>query len=55
MGLDEREIVTVYYGQAVAQADAEALAQRVRARFPDVEIEVQDGGQPLYDYIISAE
>jgi DAK2 domain fusion protein YloV len=55
MGLDEREIVTVYYGQAMAHAEAEALAQRVQARFPAVEIEVQHGGQPIYDYIISAE
>jgi DAK2 domain fusion protein YloV len=55
MGLDAREIVTIYYGQSVTRPEAEALAQRVRERFPDVEIEVQDGGQPLYDYIISAE
>jgi DAK2 domain fusion protein YloV len=55
MGLDEREIVTVYYGQMTAHTEAEALAQRIQARFPNVEIEVQDGGQPLYDYIISAE
>ena len=55
MGLGEREIVTVYYGQTMARAEAEALAQRVQARFPAVEIEVQHGGQPIYDYIISAE
>jgi DAK2 domain fusion protein YloV len=55
MGLEEREIVTVYYGQMTAHTEAEALAQRIQARFPNVEIEVQDGGQPLYDYIISAE
>src|SRR5207248_93352 len=55
MRLDEREIVTVYYGQAVTRADAEALAERIGERFTDVEIELQEGGQPLYDYIISAE
>jgi dihydroxyacetone kinase-like predicted kinase len=55
MELDAREIVTIYYGQAVSPAETEALAGRVQERFPDIEIEVQNGGQPLYDYIISAE
>jgi uncharacterized protein len=55
IGLDEREIVTVYFGQAVDRGDAEALAARIGQRFTDVEVEVQAGGQPLYDYIISAE
>jgi fatty acid kinase len=55
MGLDEREIVTIYHGQMTTSAEAEALAKRIQARFPNIEIEVQDGGQPLYDYIISAE
>jgi DAK2 domain fusion protein YloV len=55
MSLDEHEIVTVYFGQTVERNDAEALAARIGQRFADVEVEVQAGGQPLYDYIISAE
>lgn len=55
MQLAEREIVTIYYGQGVRRSDAGALAERIGERFPDLEIEVQDGGQPLYAYIISAE
>jgi uncharacterized protein len=55
LALDSREIVTIYYGQTVPHADAEALAERIGARFSEVEVEVQAGGQPLYDYIISAE
>jgi dihydroxyacetone kinase-like predicted kinase len=55
MRLDEREIVTVYYGEGVGRDDAEALAERIQERFSHVEVEVQQGGQPLYDYIISAE
>jgi dihydroxyacetone kinase-like predicted kinase len=55
MGLDEREIVTIYYGSSVERADAEALAERIHEGFADLEVEVQDGGQPLYDFIISAE
>lgn len=55
LALNSREIVTVYYGQTVPRPDAEALAERIGARFSGVEVEVQAGGQPLYDYIISAE
>ncbi|HEU4323774.1 MAG TPA: DAK2 domain-containing protein [Roseiflexaceae bacterium] len=56
MRLDEREIVSIYYGQARERADAEELAQQIRARHPDLaEVEVQSGGQALYDYILSAE
>jgi DAK2 domain fusion protein YloV len=55
MSLGEREIVTIYYGQPASRADAETLARRIQGRFTSVDIEVQEGGQPLYDYIISAE
>jgi DAK2 domain fusion protein YloV len=55
MELEEREIVAVYYGQDVPPGDAEALAARISARFPELAVEVRAGGQPLYDYIISAE
>jgi DAK2 domain fusion protein YloV len=55
LGLDEREIVTIYFGQAIDRGDAEALATRICERYTDLEVEVQAGGQPLYDYIISAE
>jgi dihydroxyacetone kinase-like predicted kinase len=55
IGLDEHEIVTIYFGQAVERGDAEALAAQISQRFAGLEVEVQAGGQPLYDYIISAE
>lgn len=55
LALESREIVTIYYGQSVPRPDAEALAERIGARYSDVEVEVQAGGQPLYDYVISAE
>jgi dihydroxyacetone kinase-like predicted kinase len=55
MGMDDCEIATIYYGQTTSRADADALAARIHERFADLEIEVQDGGQPLYDFIISAE
>ncbi len=55
MGASEREIITIFSGQDVSRADAEAMAERVRAWFPGQEIEVQRGGQPFYDYVVSAE
>ena len=55
MGLDQCEILTIYYGGATGSADADALSKRLQERYSDLEVEVLDGGQPLYDYIISAE
>ncbi|MEP7189435.1 MAG: DAK2 domain-containing protein, partial [Roseiflexaceae bacterium] len=55
MGLDQREIITIYYGGATSAADADALSKHIQERYSDLEVEVQAGGQPLYEYIISAE
>lgn len=55
MELDDREVVTVYHGRDTARADADALAEHIAERFPDVGVEVQAGGQALFDYILSAE
>lgn len=53
--LEDYEILTIYYGQDVSPEEAEELAERTRQSFPDLEIEVLDGGQPHYHYIISVE
>jgi uncharacterized protein len=55
MGLDQREIVTIYYGSATSAGDADALSKHIQERYSDLAVEVQAGGQPLYEYIISAE
>lgn len=55
MGLEDLEILTIYHGQHVAMEQAEDLAARLGAGYPDLDIEVKSGGQPFYDYIISAE
>ncbi|MEW8978194.1 MAG: DAK2 domain-containing protein [Symbiobacterium sp.] len=49
------EVVTVYFGEAVSADQAEAVGEDLRKRFPDHEIEVQYGGQPLYYYVFSLE
>jgi dihydroxyacetone kinase-like predicted kinase len=48
-------IVTIYYGADVSIAQAAGLAERIRSRYPDVEVEVVEGGQAHYFYILGAE
>jgi hypothetical protein len=55
MLVEEHEIITLYYGEPVAADEAQQLAEEIMSRYPDQEIEVVDGGQPHYHYIISAE
>jgi DAK2 domain fusion protein YloV len=55
MGASELEIITLYHGQPVTGAKAAALRDELSRLYPNQEIEVVDGGQPFYHYIISAE
>ncbi len=55
MALDEREILTLYYGQGIQLERANLLAAQIQERYPEQEIEVVEGNQPHYHYIISAE
>jgi dihydroxyacetone kinase-like predicted kinase len=48
-------VITLYYGQPVNEAEAYALQQALRELYPAQEIEIVNGGQPFYHYIISAE
>ncbi len=48
-------LATLYYGAGTAATAAKALADRLRERFAGLEVEVVDGGQPHYDYIVSVE
>lgn len=52
---EDSEIISIYYGEDVAKEDAERIAAFVEESYPDCDVEVQDGGQPLYYYIISVE
>ena len=55
MRAKEYDIITVYYGEATTSAESQHLAAWIREHYPDQEVEVVDGGQPHYQYIISAE
>jgi DAK2 domain fusion protein YloV len=52
---EDTEIVTCYLGEGATQEQAEALEHAVTDAFPDVEVEIQHGGQPLYPFIFSVE
>ncbi|NMA83872.1 MAG: DAK2 domain-containing protein [Epulopiscium sp.] len=52
---DEMEIVTIYYGQDTTEKDAKQLGSYIEAQYPDCEVEIHNGGQPLYYYIFSVE
>ncbi len=49
------EFITVYYGQDVDEHDAREAAESIAGCFPDAELSVVDGGQPVYYYMISVE
>jgi DAK2 domain fusion protein YloV len=55
MQTEQNEIITMYYGADVVNTTANEMAQRIKEAFPEQEIEVVEGGQPYYAYIISAE
>ena len=52
---EDSELITLYYGEETTEEEAEALAQRVMAEYPSVEVEVHSGNQPIYYYVISVE
>ena len=52
---EDSELVTIYYGSDVTEADAEAFRKQAEEEFPYKEIELQYDGQPIYYYMISAE
>lgn len=52
---EDSELVSLYYGQETSEEDANALADRVTQAYPDVDVEVHPGGQPIYYYVLSVE
>ena len=52
---DESELVTIYYGADVSEHEAKVLEEQAQEQYPDKEIELEYGGQPIYYYMISAE
>lgn len=52
---EDDDIVTLIYGSEAIAEEAEELVNFIEERFPDVDVEVHNGGQPVYSYIVSVE
>ena len=52
---DDAEVISVYYGADTSEEAAEALGSALEEAYPDCEVEINRGGQPIYYYIISVE
>ena len=55
MMTEDAEVISIYYGADTSEEDAESLASSVEEKYPDCEVELSRGGQPIYYYIISVE
>ena len=51
----DEEIITIYYGADVKEKDAEALRNIIEDKYPDCDVELHYGGQPIYYYYIALE
>ncbi|NBH12798.1 DAK2 domain-containing protein [Lachnospiraceae bacterium] len=52
---EDSAIISIYYGEEVAEKDAQKLAAEIEEQYPDCEVEMHLGGQPIYYYVISVE
>ncbi len=52
---EDAEIITLFYGEDVTEEQATVLMEHVAEKYPDVDVEIYEGGQPLYYYFISVE
>ena len=52
---EDSELISLYYGSDVEEAQAEEMAEAIEEKYPEVEVEVNPGGQPIYYYVLSVE
>ena len=55
MADEDSEIISIYYGSDVTEEDAQKLAEHLEEEYPDLDVEINEGGQPIYYYVISVE
>ena len=55
MVTEDSSLITIYYGSDVTEEQAQALGGALEEKYPDCDIEVQNGGQPLYYYLVAVE
>lgn len=52
---EESSLITVYFGSDVTEGEANEMQEKIAAEFTNVEIDVENGGQPVYYYVVSVE
>lgn len=52
---DDSELISVYYGEDVSSEQVDSLTAKLEETYPDLDLEVHSGGQPIYYYIVSVE
>lgn len=52
---EDSELISLYYGQDINEEDAARFAQSVEELYPDIDVDVHMGGQPIYYYVLSVE
>lgn len=55
MANEESELISIYYGEDITEEDANALGAELQKKYPNCEVEVYAGGQPIYYYVVSVE
>ncbi|HEY61465.1 MAG TPA: DAK2 domain-containing protein [Anaerolineae bacterium] len=53
--VEEFELITLFYGENIKKSEANRIVDLIRNKYPNLDIEVQEGGQPHYQFIISLE
>jgi dihydroxyacetone kinase-like predicted kinase len=53
--MESATYITIFYGEDVPEYEADKICKMITEASPDAEVVLARGGQPLYDYIISAE
>jgi len=52
---DASELISIYYGSDISEDEAQVICDELAAKYPDCDVELQFGGQPIYYYVISVE
>ena len=52
---EETELISIYYGEDVKEEDAEKFGKEIMEEYPDCDVEIYSGGQPIYYYVVSIE
>lgn len=53
--VEDDDIITLYYGEDVTKEDAQELRDKIEAKYPDMDVEIHNGNQPIYYYLVSVE